>query len=245
MKYESLHTKNIFKKKIRKLRLDLVEVLRPKDEPLPQRKIDAELMKEFQNLFYIKGQVDLFLHDPLLNSQPSYKEIPESLIQKFVHVPNTVVNGGEVWLAELIAHKYVLDDATLASVLLDGVGGANSDVAVGTGSTAVTQADVDIETAISDANGGLQTTTTTFVGTSLDNKFQVSGFYDTTDAYLPGDPNSLREAGLFATNRETVTCSTRTQKTNRMFNRTVYPVISKSDLVQLTIQWTVEVGTVP
>jgi hypothetical protein len=316
VKFNSLHNKNIFGKKVRKLRLELAEILRPRDEPFRQRRIDDEVWKEYQNLFYMKGEVDLVLHDPLPKPQPSYMDIPESLIQQLVHVNNTVVNGGEVLMSELLARMFSVDDVITSVEVESGIDGSTAGtttftsagsnfttagvvkgdilylhganegiysvetvgtttltlretvasgsnqafvvlksaiaglryIVVGTGSTAVTQADLVIETPITDANGGVKKSTVTYVGTGLDNKFKISGFYDTGDAYQPGDPNSLREAGIFCSNPDASTGNaptTRDDKDNRMFNRTVYPVISKSSSVQLTIQWTVEVGTVP
>lgn len=241
--YNSIQQKNLFNRGIRRLRLELSEILKPKDESISPRKIDKDVMDEYRSYFYIEGIVDLILHDPLSKPQSVHDSIPESLIQTWRHLPNTVVDAGEIWMAELLAHTYKQDDATLGGVLLDGVGGTSSDVAVGTGSVGVTQTDLDLGTPVTDAVGGLQPTATTFIGTDKANKFKVSGFYDVGDASNP-DPTLLREAALFATNRESVAPGPKDKKTQRMFNRTVFAVISKSATTQLTIQWTIEIGSV-
>jgi len=237
---DSIQIKRSLQKKIEHLRVEVAELLKPKEYEL--KKVDGEILKEFRHLFYMKGEVDWILHNPLPKPQPAWMDIPEKYIEAHRFVPNTVVDGGEVWMAEMLAHIYSADNATLSTPLLNGL----QYIQVGTGTTAVAQTDYNLVTPISSANGGIKTTTATFTGTSGANSFKISGFYDLTDAYNPGNPNALTEGALFATDPSSVTLTVPSpsyQKTNRMFNRSVFPAINKTSGVQLTVQWNITIGS--
>ncbi len=157
----------------------------------------------------------------------------ENKIVQFEHVPNTVVDAGEIWMAELLAHKYAADETTLGTPLLDGL----QYIAVGTdgNGTAVTQDDVSLGTK---ATTNSCIAATTDIDTTDKNKFLVSATFGSAD----GNGN-LREAGIFADDIDTTEPTTETYKTNRMFNRTTFGTIAKTTNFDLTLEWTITVGT--
>jgi hypothetical protein len=190
--------------------------------------------------FVITRNVNLYLHKPLANKDRY--QTPESFVQalkdqdlivQHEFVPNDVVDAGEIWIAELLADLHV-DDSALTTPMKDGL----QHIAIGTGSVAVTQNDFDLGTPIAQANASKATTNSFNAGAN--NKFTVSATFLTTEP--TGQPYSLREAGIFAMNRNTTAPTSETQKTNRMFNRTVFSVITKTTDFELTIQWTIEIG---
>lgn len=192
--------------------------------------------------FQIKRNVNIYLHKPvskLLREALSPSELVQhlQLYDKIVDhqfVSNDVVDAGEIWIAELLAQRYVSTDGVIGTPL----SGALQFIAVGIGVTAVTQNDIKlVDHLFSKAS------TTTFVGGGADNKFLVSVTFTTGEAN-----GALTEAGIFALiqtgtgGSPTGVPTAEDSINNRIFNRTVFSVINKTSDFQLTIQWTIEVG---
>ncbi len=202
------------------------------------------MSKQIQTKFdMIKiNAVDVYLHKPVKDKSLHKKPIQLlehlkklKLIEQESHVYNTVVDAGEIWIAELLA-GVAIDD----SVLIYGAGELGwglQYIAVGTGSIAVTQNDFKLGTLAIGTNNCKPTTNSFNAGAN--NKFTISVTFLTTEA---NDASPLREAGIFSDDCDTAVPTSETDEANRMFNRTVFAAITKTTDFELTIQWTIEIG---
>lgn len=204
------------------------------------------MLKKLLESLDISTNVHLVLHKPYLDENgkearpPSIDAIRKrGLIVEERMVHNDVVDAGEIWIAELIAQRYAIDDAVLGSPL----DGSLQVCAIGDGlqdgtATATTQNTTDLESWVDTDSGGAN-----FViafDQSQDNKFSVTVIFLTTEAN--GHTGGLVEAGLFAADPNITACATEDQKTNRMLNRTVFAPIDKNSSFQFTLEWTIEIG---
>lgn len=155
--------------------------------------------------------------------------------RKIRHVKNTIVDGGEIWVAELLAKEQA--DNTVLSQGAGELGDGLQYVQIGWGTASAQTDDYSLQ-----STGGITMTYATLdndVDTPY-NKIISRGTYATDEGISSTD---LTEAGLFS-NTGTPTSSTDTA--NRMFNRTIFGGISKtsgSDF-SLTLQWTMTIGSV-
>jgi hypothetical protein len=147
----------------------------------------------------IKGKLDLKLFDPL-----TYEIIEER------HTPNTVVDGGEILLAELLANSAVDAAAHVpgASAPSASLKAGLTTIAVGLSGTAVTQNDYTLlNTTGMIAAKYYKTISDIDVGVSgADNQITLETTFNTDEALLTGDnPAALQEAGVFAGTARTIT----------------------------------------
>lgn len=194
------------------------------------------------NLIKINS-VDVYLHKPVEDKALHKKPIQLlehlkklKLIEQEEHVYNIVKDAGEIWIAELLAGK-----ATDDSVLIYGAGQLGwglQYIAVGTGSGAGDQNDFKLQTLAIGTNNCKPSTNSFNAGAN--NKFTVSVTFLTTEA---NDASPLREAGIFLDDCDTTEPTSETDEGNRMFNRTVFAAITKTTDFELTIQWTIEIGS--
>ena len=180
--------------------------------------------------------VDIFLHKPLPESfhEISQKKLDEAgLLVDVRQIHNDVVDAGEIWIAELLAQKFT-DDSAIASPINGGL----QYIATGTSSVAVTQNDYKLGSHL------FSKAATVSFNAGANNKFTVSVTFTTSESN-----GALTEAGIFAAVQTGTGASPtgaptgETDKSNRMFNRTVFPVITKTTDFELTIQWTIEIGS--
>lgn len=151
------------------------------------------------------------------------------------HVKNTIVDAGEIWVAEIMAKEESGGDPLSQGAGELGNGLQYSQIGWGTSSPATN--DYSLQ-----STGGI-----TMTYASLDNdvatpynKIVCRGTYATDEAI---SSTALTEAGLFS---NTGTPGSSTDTSNRMFNRTTFGGISKtsgSDF-SLTLQWTITFGEV-
>lgn len=147
------------------------------------------------------------------------------------HLKNTIVDAGEIWVAELLAGEQY--DNTVLTYSGGELGYGLQYVQVGEDTSATTQGMYALQdqTAI--------TTAYTAVDNDVDspgNKIVSRGTYSTAIGN-----GTLTEAGLFS---NTGAPSSSTDTTSRMFNRSTFPSISKDTSFSLTLQWTITIGTV-
>lgn len=171
----------------------------------------------------MKGKLDVYLIDPVT------KEIVEER-----HTKNTVVNEGEKWVAELLANE------TLAGGSLGTTSGTLGwgfqYVGVGTDASSTTQGMFSLQTAVTGSDAFV--TAVNDVATP-GNKIVCYGSYTTAQGI-----GELKEAGIFSKNTNPNN-NHATSGDCCMFNRSTFPTISKSDAFELTLQWTITIGTVP
>lgn len=200
-------------------------------------------LKKKEKGLVISRNVNIYLHKPLKNkeqyknSEETIKALKEQeLIVQHEFIANDVVDGGEIWIAELLAGR---DTAGTPLVYTAGnLGLGLQYIAVGTSSVAVTQNDFKLGTLATGTNNS-KPATTSFIGAGANNKFTVSVTFLTTEA---NDASPLREAGIFSDDQDVSVPTSETDVANRMFNRTVFSAITKTTDFELTIQWTIEIG---
>ena len=205
------------------------------------------MLKQLYSKLGISTNVHIVLHKPYLDDNG--KEIKPPSIQAVIDrglvveerlVHNEVVDAGEIWMAELLAQRYAVDDAAFDGQNID----AGLQIcAVGDGlqngtATAVTQNDVDLESFVVADSGGANYVNA--FDQSQTNKFSVTVTFLTSEGN--GHTGGLVEAGIFAVDPNATPPTTETQKTNRMFNRTLFTAIQKNSSFQFTLEWTVEIG---
>ncbi len=156
-------------------------------------------------------------------------------IEKIAHIKNDIVDGGEIWVAELLAGEEYGGSTLSYSAGELGYGLQYSHIGYGTNPT--TQGMYSLQSV-----SGITTNTVT-VDNDVDtpgNKIISRGTYATDEAISNTD---LTEAGVFSSS---ATPSSSTDTASRMFNRTTFPPISKDTTsdYSLTLQWTITIGTV-
>lgn len=220
---------------LEEVRTYIAQILLPKTKA----KDTAEFREFLKKGIIVTRNVDIYLHKPV--TDPNWKSgmpIPKEFIVDERHVHNDVVDAGEVLIAELLAHKFANNEATLTIPHLDGL----QYITVGTGVVAVNQDDVNLGTPGTGANVS-KAATTTFIGTSGDNEFKITTTYANGDAN-GGGTLAITEAGIFVDDSIADAPTTEDDITNRMFNRVVFAVLSKTSSFQLTIQWLIKIGTI-
>lgn len=197
---------------------------------------------EFNESVNIKGfsitrNVDIYLHKPLPKKE--YKSVNDKikdihdlgLLKQHVHVANDVVDGGEIWITELLAGREA--GGSTLSYGAGTLGWGLQYIMVGTGGIATVQTDDELVTFLSPAKAA-----TTAFDAGANNKFTVSC------TFAEGEANGgLIEAGIFSNSTPT-SGLTATSTNNRMFNRTFFTVINKSASFELTVKWTITIGTI-
>lgn len=188
------------------------------------------------------NSVDVYLHKPVKDKSLHKKPMQLlehlrklKLIEQESHVYNTVVDAGEIWIAELLAGRDTGDTPLVYTAGNLGLGFQY--IAVGISAAAVTQNDFKLGTLATGTNNCKPSATLFNAGAN--NKFTVSVTFLTTEA---NDASPLREAGIFSDDCDTAEPTSETATANRMFNRTVFAAITKTSDFELTIQWTIEIG---
>ncbi len=183
---------------------------------------------EYLDLLGIKGVVDIWLHEPY--DRELYQMPPEHVIQEYRYVPNTVVDAGEIWIAELLAGEEV--GGSVLTYTAGNLGLGIQYAMVGVSGTAVTQNNFDLDT--SGVTGGFAKATTNDVLGAANNQLTAEATFVGAEGV-----GSLQEAGLFSNSTEP---TTETDTTSRMFNRTTYGTITKTSGFDLTVRWTITIG---
>lgn len=199
--------------------------------------------------FAISRNVDIYLHKPLPHD--NYKTIKEkvqalhdlNLIKQHEHVANDVVDGGEIWIAELLA-QLDNDNSAFGSPLNAGL----QFIAVGIDGTYNVDATPGVDQNDYRLTDHLFSKVDDYKdfdqGAANANAFTIGV------TFAIGEANgALKEAGIFALT-QTGTGSApagvpanEKASNNRMFNRTTFSVITKTSSFALTIQWTITIGS--
>jgi len=147
------------------------------------------------------------------------------------HVENDIVDAGEIWIAELLAGEYV--GGSTMSYSAGELGYGLQYVHVGTDNTAVSQNDYNL------ATGAI--TTNYYAALSNDVSGTTNNIIVCTGTFTTDHGNgALYEAGLFSS----ITApGSETSESYRMFNRTTFDAINKDTSFQLTLQWTITIGS--
>lgn len=170
------------------------------------------------------GRLDAFLMDPET----------DEIVQE-VHTPNTVVDGGEILIAELLAGE----DLGGTGLSYAGAG----DLGLG---LQFCQVGVDGSDTTQGMYGMIDTsgiTTNNYTSLTLDIA-SPGNIITAASQFTYNDGNhttGLREAGLFT---NTSAPSSKTDTSSRMFNRVNFATINKNDSYQLTLNWTITIGSV-
>lgn len=172
------------------------------------------------------GKLDLFLQDPVT------KEVIEER-----HTPNDIVDGGEIWIAELLAQEDYSGTPLVYS--LGGLGYGIQYNHVGIGGAATTQGMYKMQNTSGITTNYYQSCTGSRDVSSPGHIVIATATYGVSDGN-----GALQEAGLFSSSAMPNT-SGGTATNSRMFNRVNFATINKTDAFQLTFQWTITIGTVP
>ncbi len=168
----------------------------------------------------VVGKLDAFLMD-----------VKTGRIVEERHTPNDVIDGGEIWIAELLGGEdYSGVQLTYSA---GNLGYGLQYTQVGIDGTATTQGMFDLE--------NKSTITTNYVTTENDVS-SPGNVIVATSTFSTGIGNgALQEAGLFSNSGDPASA---TDTTKRMFNRVNFATINKTTSFQLTFQWTITIGTV-
>lgn len=168
----------------------------------------------------IKGELDIWLTN-IVTGQVAERR----------HIENTVVDAGEIWVAELLAGED--SSGTALSYGAGELGHGLQYIQVGTDETATTQGMFKMQATAMTSGNNYTSISTESVATNV---ITVSG------KFVEADGNAvLNEAGLFSNSGDP---SSSTDTSCRMFNRTTFPDITKTTFFQLTLQWTITIGSV-
>lgn len=159
----------------------------------------------------------------------------EGRSKKIRHIKNNIVDGGEIWVAEMLAGEQ--SNNTILSYGAGELGWGLQNVQIGWGTASPATNDYSLQSV-----GGI-TMTYTDLDNDVDtpyNKIISRGTYSTEEAISTTD---LTEAGLFS---NTSIPGSSTDTSSRMFNRTTFGGISKTSgsTFALTLQWTITIGVV-
>ena len=174
----------------------------------------------------LKGRLDIFLMD---------HETGEILDER--HIENTVVDGGEIWVAELLSGKEY-GDPTL-SYGAGELGWGIQYLQVGSSTGATLQTDYNVDT--SGITGAANSYYTQITSGDKDiispgNEMVLTASFATNEGL-----GNISEAGLFSSSG-VPTSSTDTS--SRMFSRVNFATITKTTSITLTFEWHITVGTV-
>lgn len=181
--------------------------------------------KDYLPRLDLQGEVDIVTFDP---ADEKDGKIGDSLVIEHRHIPNTVVDGGEIWIAELLANELVGGGA-LPTALSDGLGYIH----VGTSGTPPAFGDFSVS--VGGISGNFYQTTVRDVKDPDYNELTVISTFTT------GEGNgSLLEAGIFSTDTSP---SSKTDSPARMFSRTTFALVTKTTFISMAFQWTIKIGT--
>lgn len=169
----------------------------------------------------IFGRLDLFLQDPITK-----KVIDER------HTPNDIVDGGEIWIAELLGGEEY--GGTTLTYSAGNLGWGLQYNQVGVGGAATTQGMFGMQ-----STSGI--TGTVYQATANDVASPGNEVISTATYSTSNGNGALQEAGLFSSSALPVST---TDTSSRMLNRVNFATINKTDSFQLTFQWTITIGTV-
>jgi hypothetical protein len=172
------------------------------------------------------------------------------------HTPNTVVDGGEILIAELLANSQegVAPHAPGASAPNSTLKKGLTTIAVGTLDTAVNQADHTLKATTTITGNAYKQIDLVDVGnTGGNNVITLEGTFNTSNGN-----GALKEAGVFAGETSgglgyvTVVGEDGVDEPAnnldddvRMFNRVTFGVITKTSSFSLTLKWTITIGSIP
>ncbi len=154
------------------------------------------------------------------------------------HIKNDIVDGGEIWIAELLAGE---DLAGIQLSYATGeLGYGLQYVHVGSDGTQSSETYYKMQST-SGITGSSNSYWSQITAGGMDvaspgNEIVARGTFPTTEGN-----GTLQEAGLFSNSTEP---GSSTDTSSRMFNRTTFATINKSVSFELTFQWTVTIGTV-
>lgn len=153
------------------------------------------------------------------------------------HVKNTIVDGGEIWVAELLTGQDYGDNPLVYSA--GNLGWGIQYCQVGTVGGATTQGDFKVTT--SGVTGNYYVS----VGTgdsAVKDIISPGNEMVITSSFATNEGNgSLQEAGLFSNSGVP---SSKTDTSNRMFNRVNFATISKDTTFTLGFEWHTTIGSV-
>ena len=173
------------------------------------------------------GAVDIYMTEPKTG-----KVVEER------HIKNDIVDGGEIWIAELLAGED-LSGSTL-SYAAGKLGFGLQYVQVGSDGTQSAQTYYKMQST-SGITGSANSYWSQITAPGMDvaspgNQIVARGTFVTAEGN-----GALQEAGLFSNSTEPGSI---TDTASRMFNRTTFATINKSVSFELTFQWTITIGTV-
>ena len=154
------------------------------------------------------------------------------------HVKNDIVDGGEIWIAELLAGEELA--GSQVSYDTGELGYGLQYVQVGSDGTQSAQTFFSMQST-SGITGDSNTYWSQITAGGMDvaspgNEIVARG------TFVQGEGNgALQEAGLFSNSTEP---GSSTDTVSRMFNRTTFATINKSSSFELTFQWTITIGSV-
>jgi len=156
--------------------------------------------------------------------------------RKIRDVKNTIVDGGEIWVAEIMAGEESGGAGLSYATGELGYGLQYVQIGWGTTSAGTNQTSLQSQAGITVTAASLSNDVATPY-----NKIVCRGTYGTQEG--THNTESISEAGLFS---NTSIPTTSTDTASRMFNRTTFGAISKTDLsdFSLTLQWTITFGEV-
>lgn len=169
------------------------------------------------------GRMDAFLMDPKTG------EVIEER-----HTKNTIVDGGEIWVAELLTGEEYGD-----TVLTYGAGQLGWGIQycqVGTDGSATVETSFKVDTTSITGNWYKQMTGGDKDIISPGNEMVLTASFATDE----GNGN-LQESGLFSNSGVP---TSKTDTSSRMFNRVNFATISKDTTFTLTFEWHVTIGSV-
>lgn len=178
---------------------------------------------------FLKGQVEIWMYEP--NKERGRGDIPERFVQQHRFIPNSVVDAGEIWIAEFLAGETVAGAAL--DYTADGLGLGLQYCSIGTTDVSTTAGTYDLQ-----AIGNTAPTVGVVNAIKADpneNELVV------TATFTGATEGDLFEAGLFSNSSRP---GSKTSTTSRMLNRTTFGQISKTSGFNITFQWTIKIGTI-
>ena len=178
----------------------------------------------------LQGEAEIWIYEPGMMKKAGI--ISERHLQEHRYIPNTVVDGGEIWITELLGGEDT-GGTTLLYASAGDLGLGLQYISVGESGTGTTSGTYELLAIV--------TTNPTIV---VDNDIKDTPNFNelvVTATFGTNDGNgSLLEAGIFS---GTTAPGSKTDTTSRMFNRTTFGQITKTTSFDLTLQWTIKIGT--
>lgn len=172
------------------------------------------------------GEVDIITFDP---ADEKNGKVSDNFVIEHKFIPNTVVDAGEIWIAELLAGEFT-GDSTM-SYGTGFMGWGVQYLQVGTTSSAPVFSNYNVNVS--------SVTNLAYVVTVNDIVVNNEVIYVATFGTANGN-GVLVEAGLFSASSVP---GSSTDTASRMLSRTTFAEINKTESISMAFQWTVKVGT--